>query len=64
MTEDASGERDDLAYGGVCPVCGDEFNDGYEGLEVGESYQGRICIVEKDGKGNGSMLIHIEEDDD
>ena len=50
---------DDLVYGGVCPVCGEEFEDGYENLEENESYDARICVDEVDGKGEGKMLVHL-----
>jgi len=52
-------ESEGLVYGGVCPVCGDEFEDGYENLEENESYEARICVDEKDGKGEGKMLVHL-----
>jgi len=61
---DGNERREDLAYGGICPVCGEPFNDGYDGLEEGESYDARICIVEKDGNGEGAMLVHLEESAD
>lgn len=53
------GLSDDLAYGGVCPVCGDEFVDGFSGLEQGESVDGaRVCIVDKGGD-EGEALLHL-----
>lgn len=55
---------DELVYGGVCPVCGDEFFDGFDDLDEDESYDARVCIVEKyDEDGEGSCLIHLEGDD-
>jgi len=56
--------RDDLVYGGVCPVCDDEFIDGYDDLEEGESYEARICVDEIDGDGEGKMLVHLTGDED
>lgn len=42
---------DDLIFGGVCPVCGDEFADGWDVVEEGESYPGsKVCIVERTTK--------------
>lgn len=51
---------DELAYGGVCPVCGDEFTDGFSDLEQGESVDARVCIVDK-GADEGEALIHLPE---
>lgn len=60
--DDAGVEREDLAYGGVCPVCGEEFIDGFGRLNEGESYDGRICVVEKNEEtADGEMLVHLEE---
>jgi len=52
-------QRENLAYGGICPICDEPFTDGYADVEAGHSYDARICIVEKDGKGEGSMLVHL-----
>ena len=56
--------RDDLVYGGICPVCGEEFIDGYGDLEEDESYEARICVDEIDGEGEGKMLVHLTGDED
>lgn len=62
MSRNSTTRRDELVYGGICPVCGDEFVDGFEPLEEFESYSGRICVVEKDeGIGSGTMLVHLDE---
>jgi len=56
-------DRSNLAYGGVCPVCGDEFIDGFEPLEESTSYEGRICVIEKNPETNdGKMLVHINHE--
>jgi len=51
---------EDLIYDGVCPICGYEFIDGFSDLEKAESYDGRICVIEKEGD-RGEMLVHIDE---
>jgi hypothetical protein len=38
-------ESEGLVYGGVCPVCGDEFEDGYENREE------NLELVEKGAHG-------------
>lgn len=62
MPEDSDSE--DLIYGGECPVCGEEFTDGFEDVEGGESIEGvRLCIIEKENeKDVGSCLMHLPED--
>jgi hypothetical protein len=53
--------REKLAYGGVCPVCGDEFTDGFERLKdlEGESIEGvRICVIDPPEEN----LFHLPED--
>jgi len=53
--------NDELVHDGVCPVCGDEFADGFNEIEQGESVDGvRICIVDK-GAAEGEALIHLPE---
>jgi hypothetical protein len=54
---------DELAYGGVCPVCGDEFIDGFGELEEMETYDGRICVIETGTDGTGKMLVHLPDVD-
>lgn len=56
-----SRDRDDLVYGGICPVCGDEFTDGFEVLEAleGESIEGvRLCVIDAPE----NTLMHLPED--
>jgi hypothetical protein len=57
----AEGPRPDLYNDGICPVCGDEFIDGFDPLEAGESYAAKVCIDEKnEATGEGHMLVHLE----
>jgi len=53
--------REDLAYGGICPICGDGFTNGIKrlkGLE-GESIEGvRICVIDPPEE----TLFHLPED--
>jgi len=64
VTDQSSGDtdrREDLVYGGVCPVCGDEFTDGFERLQdlKGESIEGvRICVIDPPEE----CLFHLPED--
>lgn len=60
---DAGGKQDeDLAYGGVCPVCGDEFTDGFDDLREGESREDvRVCVVELED-GEADALFHLPDD--
>lgn len=60
---DAGGQHDeDLAYGGVCPVCGDEFTDGFDELQEGESREDvRVCVVELED-GEADALFHLPDD--
>jgi len=56
-------ERDALIYGGVCPVCGDEFSDGWSRLEGmdGETIENvKICVVEFPD----TALFHLPDDDE
>jgi len=53
-------ERDELIYGGVCPVCGEEFTDGWTAIKdmEGESIENvRVCVVEFPD----SVLHHFPE---
>lgn len=59
---DGTDRRDDLVYGGICPVCGEEFIGGYDELIENESYEARICVDEIDGEGDGKMLVHLTGD--
>lgn len=59
--------NENLVYDGVCPVCGEEFEDGMNDFDEGETYRDVwVCIIEKpeDGDEGGSMLIHREEPKD
>lgn len=64
-TEDSSSgsSREDLIYGGVCPVCGEEFTDGAKIVDeyVGESVDIKMCITEGIEGGDGSALMHLPE---
>jgi hypothetical protein len=53
--------KPELYNGGVCPVCGDEFVDGFAQLEEGESYQAKVCIEEVNAPGEegGFALFHL-----
>ena len=51
---------EELAYGGVCPVCGEDFEDGFDRLDEDESYDVKLCVVEKDGEG-AEALFHLPE---
>jgi len=53
-------KREHLVYDGICPVCDEPFTDGFAEVEENNSYDARICIVEKDDKEEGSMLVHLE----
>jgi len=53
--------NEDLIYGGICPVCGEEFVDGFSEMEENTSYDGRICVDEINGDGEGKMLVHLSE---
>lgn len=56
--------REHLWNDGICPVCGEEFIDGFGPLNEGESYDGRICVTEKnEGTGDGHMLVHLRDVD-
>ena len=65
MTESQNSPTDStdgvpLAYDGICPVCGEEFEDGFDRLDEGESYDVRMCVVEKDGE-DAEALFHLPE---
>jgi len=53
---------DDLIHGGECPVCGDEFGDGFGDISEGDQIDGaRICVIEKndDGTEMADGIIHL-----
>jgi len=66
--QDGAGvERTDtVVYDGICPVCGEEFTDGFDDLEVGESIEGvRLCVLETNQEDQtGNALFHLPEDHD
>jgi hypothetical protein len=51
--------QEELYNGGVCPVCGEEFVDGFDALGVGKSYEAKVCIEEVGDDGEGKCLIHL-----
>lgn len=51
---------EELAYGGVCPVCGDEFEDGFDRLDEDESYQVKMCVVERERE-DAEALFHLPD---
>jgi len=53
---------DELIHGGECPVCGDEFGDGFGDIAEGEQIDGaRICVIKKsdDGTERADGIIHL-----
>jgi hypothetical protein len=61
--ESAESQHDEeLAYDGVCPVCGDEFTDGFGSLQEGQSREDvRVCVVEKKD-GEAEALFHLPDE--
>jgi len=57
-------DSENLVHDGVCPVCGEEFTDGFEGIAEGQSVEGvRLCVIEKDEDGEiGECLLHLPDD--
>lgn len=57
-------DQENLIHDGVCPVCGEEFTDGFENIGEAESIEGvRLCIIKKDGsKEIGECLLHLPDD--
>lgn len=52
---------DELVYGGVCPVCNEEFTDGFEQLQdlTDVSIENvRLCVIDPPDE----VLIHLPED--
>lgn len=69
MTDAESGEASDhgdeeLVHNGICPVCGEEFTDGFDDIAEAESVEGvRLCVIEKDSDAEiGDCLLHLPED--
>lgn len=53
---------DELVYGGECPVCGEEFGDGFGDISEGQQIDGvRLCVVEEteDGGEMAESIIHL-----
>jgi len=59
-----SSHDEDLIHDGICPVCGEEFTDGFEDVSEGQSIEGvRLCVIEKDGDDEiGECLLHLPDD--
>jgi hypothetical protein len=56
--------NENLWNDGICPVCGEEFIDGFDLLSEGESYDGKVCVTEKNEQtGNGHMVVHLQSTD-
>ena len=54
---------ENLLYGGICPVCGDEYTDGLDRLSESKSFdEVRLCVVEKDENGDWNGLFHLPDD--
>jgi len=55
--------HDDLIHDGECPVCGDEFADGFDEFNEGDTIEGvRICVIEKDSVSEvGDAIIHLPD---
>lgn len=61
---DGTDRRGHLWNDGICPVCGDEFIDGFDPLTEGKSYDAKVCIDEKNEEtGDGHMLVHLRNVD-
>lgn len=63
---DGEQQQDALIHDGVCPVCGEEFGDGWETFDEGNSIEDvRMCVVEKDDEGEiGESIVHLPEEID
>ena len=53
-------DTEDLYNGGICPVCGEEFVDGFDRMEEQTSYEAKVCVTEVNDKETGHCLIHID----
>jgi len=61
--EETSQDGEDLVYDGVCPVCGEEFTDGFDDVDEGACIEEvRLCVIEKDGDEIGECLLHLPEE--
>lgn len=54
----------ELLHGGVCPVCGEEFGDGWGDFEEGDQIEDvRMCVIEKNDEDEiGESIIHLPEE--
>jgi hypothetical protein len=56
---------DNLAFNGVCPVCGERFTDPTsQELDVGESYDVKMCTLPKDewpAPDEPQILFHLKD---
>lgn len=55
---------DDLAFDGVCPVCGDEFTaPAAASIETATTYDATVCILPREHwqDGDPQFLVHLPE---
>jgi len=54
----------DLAFDGICPVCGHGFTPpATQSLETGDSYDAKVCVLPREHwkDGEPQMLFHVPE---